>query len=72
MCVTATKGADYQDPGTTVVFGPTEKTKNIQVTFINDVDVEGNETIQIQLTDGLWYELGTTAQHTLTIQDDDD
>jgi RHS repeat-associated protein len=68
---TAKSGTDFVLASGTLTFKPGEVTKTINVRIINDKTGEPDETVIIALSDAKNAMLGTTAEHTLTILDDD-
>jgi len=70
---TATRNVDYTLADGTVQFEPFDTTENIDVTFHDDIVTEEAETIRITLSNvvGPDVRLGSRAQHTYTIADDD-
>ena len=69
---TATNGVDYSFTPTTITF-PASSTASIPVTIniVNDAIVEGNETILFALSNPTNAALGTVANTTLTLLDND-
>lgn len=71
---TANAGLDYTATSGTMVFGPNEQQKNFTVAILDDALVEGDETVNLDLSnagpagDG---HLGTRTHAVLTIVDDD-
>jgi hypothetical protein len=68
---TVTNGTDYTFTAGTLVFAPGETRKTIPVTIINDSIAEGDETLQLSLSNPVGAVLGTNTTHTYTILDDD-
>ncbi len=70
---TATAGADYQLAAGTLSFAPGESTKNIVVDLLDDQILEGDETVQLTLSNvtGAGASLGNPTAATLTIIDDE-
>jgi hypothetical protein len=69
---TATAGADYTAVDQTVSFAAGETTKTVSVPVIDDSLVEGNETVQLSLTNASAdATLGSPSSATLTIVDND-
>ena len=70
---TATAGADFQLAAGTLDFAPGEASKPIVVTVLDDQIIEGDETIQITLSNvtGAGASLGSPSTTTLTITDDE-
>jgi hypothetical protein len=54
-----------------LTFDPGQTTRSINLTIINDALAEGNETIQITLSNPINAILGSTTVHTYTITDND-
>ena len=70
--VTATSGVDYRPTNTIVSFGPGEVTKDILLSTLQDALVEGNETLNLVLSNPQGGALiGVTNLVPLTIIDDD-
>ncbi len=71
---TANAGLDYTATSGTLTFGPTEQLKNFTVAILDDPLIEGDETVNLDLSnagpagDG---HLGTRTHAVLTIVDDD-
>ena len=69
---TATAGSDYTATSGTLNFGVGETSKTDTISITNDTLVEGNETVNLTLTNATGgAALGTQATATLTIVDDD-
>ena len=68
---TATSGTDYSLSAGTLTFNPSETTKNISITIIDDGVVETNETIIVGLNTPSNATLGAITSHTYTIMDND-
>jgi len=70
---TATSGTDYEAVSGTLTFAAGETSpKTFLVTPLDDGDVEANETVTLALTNpSLTAELGSPAQTTVTIEEDD-
>lgn len=65
-------GADYTPTLTgTVTIPAGESAVEVTITPVDDVSVEGNETLTLTLTDGADYDLGTGFAATVTIADND-
>ncbi len=62
---------DYATTIDTLTFAPGETQATISVPLIDDAHVEGNETVQLRLTNALGATLGTQSTATLTIADND-
>lgn len=67
---TATSGADYSSVSGTLSFAPGETSKTINVPVINDSNVEGNETVLLNLSNANNANIAT-ATTSATIIDDD-
>ena len=71
--VTAAAGADYASVSGTLVFGPAVSSLSFQVPIAVDELVEGDETVQLNLSDpGSGAVLGARSSAVLTIVDNDD
>ncbi len=68
---TATASQDYEALSGTVAVVRGETSATIPVTLIDDLIPETSETIVLTLTDGEYYDLGTTYSTTITITDSD-
>ena len=69
---TATEGSDYVAASGTLTFGPGETSKSFAVPIVNDSEVEGNETINLTLSNPTrGATLGTTSTAVLTIANND-
>jgi hypothetical protein len=68
---TALAGSDYTAASGTLTFDPGETSTSFTIDFINDGDVEGNETLNLTLTNPVGGILGLQATASLTIVDDD-
>jgi len=73
---TATSGDDYIFSAGTATFLAGETTQNLNITLLDDSDLEGVETLIITLTNNpptspSNADLGTNTVHTLNINDDD-
>jgi hypothetical protein len=67
---TATAGSDYTATATTLVFGAGETFKNVAVPILSGATAEGNETVNLTLSNpGGGATLGTPATAVLTIVD---
>ena len=55
----------------TLTFSPGTTTQNISIPVIQDLEFEGNETIQLTLSNPSNATLGTITGHTFTLMDDD-
>jgi hypothetical protein len=67
---TATAGADYAATVTTVVFGANETSKSVPIPILPDVTAEGNEAVNITLSNpGGGASLGARTSAVLTIVD---
>ena len=69
---TATAGADYAAAAGTLTFGPGEAGKSVTVDVTSDADHEGDEALQLKLSNATGgASLGSPAGATVTITDDD-
>src|SRR5690606_20343476 len=69
---TATPGEDYREFSTHVIFGAGgDETRAIDLPLLGDDDVEGHETIQVQISTPACGSLGGQTSATFTIHDDD-
>jgi hypothetical protein len=69
---TATAGSDYTAASGTLVFGPGEDTKTFTVPVASDAGHEGDETLQVALSNASGgANVGSPAGATVTITDDD-
>jgi hypothetical protein len=69
---TATAGADYEAAAGTLTFAPGEASKSLTVHVTSDAAHEGDETLQLKLSNaGGGASLGSPAGATVTIADDD-
>ena len=69
---TATAGVDYSLPAGTLTFSPGQTTQTVFLTITNDAVREGDETVQLALTNVVNAGLGAAPVHTVTIADNDD
>ena len=69
---TATEGSDYTALSGSVTVAAGSSSVNIPVAIIDDSADENSETVELRLTIGSGYTVGSTARHTLTITDNDD
>ncbi len=69
----ATSGSDYTAIGSplTLTFTAGVTTQTIDIPVVQDLEYEGNETIQLALSSPTNATLGGTTGHTFTITDDD-
>jgi len=72
----ATENTDYTSFGSEIVTFSTGSVdgqkKTITLHVINDLDVEGNETVEFEITNiSSSADIGAISEHTATIQDDD-
>jgi hypothetical protein len=67
----ATSGADYSSASGTISFGAGETEKTFTVAISEDSLFEGNETIQLTLSNAVGASLGAIATAELTITDND-
>ena len=68
---TATNGADYTTVANNVIFAAGSNTTTVTLTPIDDTIFEGTETAILTLVKGTAYTLGTTANATVSIADND-
>ena len=69
---TATAGADYEAATGTLTFAPGEASKSVTVHVTSDAAHEGDETLQLKLSNATGgASLGSPAGATVTIADDD-
>jgi hypothetical protein len=68
---TAYARCDYATTVDTLTFQPGDTTKTFKVPLINDVHVEGDETVQVKLANPEGATLGPQQTATLTITDND-
>ncbi|MBK8396633.1 MAG: hypothetical protein IPL26_15540 [Leptospiraceae bacterium] len=70
---TATSGTDYTAIGSplTVTFTAGVTSQNVSIPVLQDLDFEGDETVQLTLSAPSNATLGGTTGHTLTITEDD-
>lgn len=69
---TATDAVDYIFPAGTATIPAGSLTTNISLSIIDDADIEALETIVIDIASPANATLGTTVQHIMTINDNDD
>lgn len=69
---TATQGTDYSISSANIVIAPGDTKDSIAITGINDMIIEGNETIIIDMGTPTNGTEDGTQQVTLTLSDDDD
>ncbi len=68
---TAGAGADYTALSGTASFGVGESSIQVLVTPLDDAALEGDETVSVTLTANVNYLIGSPAQATVVIRDDD-
>ena len=68
---TASEGADFAAGSGTVSFAAGETSKTINVTIVDDGDIEGGETLTVNLSNASTGTNITTASATVTINDND-
>ena len=70
----ATAGVDYSLANGTLTFAPGVTSQNIEITVVDDTQIEDPETIILTLSNptGPDVRLGTNTQHTFTIIDDEE
>lgn len=62
---------DYTGFSKTVTFPPGQTTQTIELALVNDVFDEGDETVELKLSNPQFATLGLVATHVVTIEDDD-
>ncbi|WP_304441973.1 Calx-beta domain-containing protein, partial [Motiliproteus sp. MSK22-1] len=68
----AVAGSDYSTDTTLLSWADGESgVKNLVVTLVDDTEVEGDETLEIQLSNVQGADLGSPASGTITIQDNE-
>ncbi|MDQ1729773.1 MAG: hypothetical protein QOD33_1898 [Pyrinomonadaceae bacterium] len=69
----ASQKSDYEIAIRTLTFQPGETSKTVRILIVNDIFVEGNETVDLQLSNptGAGVGLGSPNAATLTILDND-
>ncbi len=67
----ASERCDYGSTAGTLRFAAGETSKSIVIPIVNDVNVEGNETLTIALTGPVAAQLGSSTNVTVTIVDND-
>ena len=65
-------GLDYTDPGSSVSIANGTSSNTVTITPIDDTDVEGSETVTMNLQNGTDYAVGTPNSATITITDNND
>ncbi len=68
---TATSGSDYQSLSGSVTIAGSASSATITVTPLDDEDIEGNETLTLNLTTDSAYIIGSPSTDTVTIADND-
>jgi Calx-beta domain len=68
---TAMQGTDYSSIGMSVTISAGSPAANITVTPIDDATMEGPETVQVSLTAGAGYTVGSPSAQTVTITSND-
>jgi hypothetical protein len=68
---TATNGADYSVVGSVLTFVPGDVTEYIGINVVDDTETESEETIQLTLSGPTNATVGTPAQHTYSILDNE-
>jgi len=66
---TATEGSDYTDANGTLTFNPGVTSLTFDVPMTRDLEIEGDETVQLALSDPGNASLGEAATATLTLAD---
>lgn len=67
----ASERCDYGSAAGTLRFAAGETSKSFIIPIVHDVNVEGNETFTTHLANAVGAQLGSTANVTVTITDDD-
>jgi uncharacterized delta-60 repeat protein len=67
----ASARCDYTAAGGTLIFAPGESSKTFTIPIVNDVFVEGSETLTVMLSNATGNSLSTPSSATVTIEDDD-
>ena len=68
----ASSSVDYEVSGSAVSIAPNESTSSVQVNLIDDMEVEGNETIEFALSSLPSTLSGSNTSATVTIMDNDE
>ncbi len=68
---TATAGADFTSTNGTLTFSPGVRSRTIIVPLSNDSSVEGNETVELEISNVSAAILGSYTNATVTIRDND-
>ncbi|HEX6182690.1 MAG TPA: FG-GAP-like repeat-containing protein [Pyrinomonadaceae bacterium] len=68
---TAQAGSDYTHVSGTLLFGIGERVKIVDIPILNDTVREGDETINLNLSNSVGARLGSITQAVLTILDDE-
>ncbi|HEV7892871.1 MAG TPA: FG-GAP-like repeat-containing protein [Pyrinomonadaceae bacterium] len=68
---TAHAGSDYTATSGTILFGIGERTKTVAIPVLNDNAIEGDETVNLTLTNSVGGRLGSITNSVLTILDDE-
>ncbi|OUC16227.1 MAG: hypothetical protein B0A82_02730 [Alkalinema sp. CACIAM 70d] len=66
---TASNTNDYNRLSGSVVIPAGQASATVVITPVNDATIEGSETVTLTLVDGATYDLGTSANATVTIAD---
>ncbi|HUW81944.1 MAG TPA: Calx-beta domain-containing protein, partial [Phycisphaerae bacterium] len=64
-------GVDYTLAAGTLTFDPNDVAKAIDITIVDDVDIESDETVEVTLSNPTNATLGANTVHTYTINDND-
>lgn len=67
----ATARCDYSTTVGTLNFGPYQTSKTFDVPFVDDVHVEGRESLTVRLTESVGDSLGTQTEAVVFIEDND-
>jgi hypothetical protein len=68
---TAHAGSDYTSTSGTIVFGIGERSKTVSIPILNDNAIEGDETVNLDLSNSVGGGLGSITHAALTILDDE-
>jgi hypothetical protein len=68
---TAHAGSDYTATSGTILFGIGERTKTVSIPILNDNAIEGDETVNLDLSNSVGGRLGSITHAVLTILDDE-
>ncbi|MFL6283809.1 MAG: Calx-beta domain-containing protein, partial [Pyrinomonadaceae bacterium] len=68
---TAHAGSDYTAASGTILFGIGERSKTVSIPILNDNAIEGDETVNLNLSNSVGGGLGSITHAVLTILDDE-